>query len=198
MDSVAYRVELRKNKKYLISTTEQFDDTPESCLMESMAEFYSKNLARETMKGLTENALKAKHCGGTPPLGYELDALNFYKINEFEAQGVKLIYQWFLEGKSYTDIIAGINSLGYRTKRKRMFTRNSLYEILRNEKYTGTFVYNKMESRDEFTGARSRHKYKPESEIIKVENMIPEIISKEDWNNVQIILNSRKNAHTMR
>ncbi len=49
-----------------------------------------------------------------------------------------------------------------------------------------------MESRDEFTGARSRHKYKPESEIIKVENMIPEIISKEDWNNVQIILNSRK------
>ena len=202
MDSVAYRVELRKNKKYLISTTEQFDDTPESCLLEgiieSMAEFYSKNLARETMKGLTENALKAKHCGGTPPLGYELDALNFYKINEFEAQGVKLIYQWFLEGKSYTDIIAGINSLGYRTKRKRMFTRNSLYEILRNEKYTGTFVYNKMESRDEFTGARSRHKYKPESEIIKVENMIPEIISKEDWNNVQIILNSRKNAHTNR
>ena len=202
MDSVAYRVELRKNKKYLISTTEQFDDTPESCLLEgiieSMAEFYSKNLARETMKGLTENALKAKHCGGTPPLGYELDALNFYKINEFEAQGVKLIYQWFLEGKSYTDIIAGINSLGYRTKRKRMFTRNSLYEILRNEKYTGTFVYNKMESRDEFTGARSRHKYKPESEIIKVENMIPEIISKEDWNTVQIILNSRKNAHTNR
>ena len=202
MDSVAYRVELRKNKKYLISTTEQFDDTPESCLLEgiieSMAEFYSKNLARETMKGLTENALKAKHCGGTPPLGYELDALNFYKINEFEAQGVKLIYQWFLEGKSYTDIIAGINSLGYRTKRKRMFTRNSLYEILRNEKYTGTFVYNKMESRDEFTGARSRHKYKPESEIIKVENMIPEIISKEDWNNVQIILNSRKNANTNR
>ena len=44
MDSVAYRVELRKNKKYLISTTEQFDDTPESCLLEgiieSMAEFY--------------------------------------------------------------------------------------------------------------------------------------------------------------
>ena len=165
-------------------------------IIESMAEFYSKNLARETMKGLTENALKAKHCGGTPPLGYELDALNFYKINEFEAQGVKLIYSLFLEGKSYTEIIAEINLLGYRTKRNRLFTRNSLYEILRNEKYTGTFVYNKMESRDEFTGARSRHKYKPESEIIKVENMIPEIISKEDWKSVQTILNRRKKAYT--
>ena len=77
MDSAAYRVELRKNKKYLISTTEQFDDTPESCMLEgiieSMAEFYSKNLAREVMKGLTENALKGKTCGGTPPLGYDLN-----------------------------------------------------------------------------------------------------------------------------
>lgn len=78
-----------------------------------------------------------------------------------------------------------------------MFTRNSLYEILRNEKYTGTFVYNKMESRDEFSGVRSRHKYKPENEIIKVENMIPEIISKEDWKSVQTILNRRKKAYTI-
>ena len=201
-DSTMYRIQLRRYRKYLISAIEQLGDSPEDQLLEAMieamAEFYSKNLARETIKGLTENALKGKHCGGIPPLGYELDEFNFYKVNEFEAQGVKLIYSLFLEGKSYTEIIAEINSLGYRTKRNRLFTRNSLYEILRNEKYTGTFVYNKMESRDEFTGARSRHKYKPESEIIKVENMIPEIISKEDWNNVQIILNSRKNAHTNR
>lgn len=53
---------------------EQFDDSPESAMMEamieSMAEYYSKNLARETMKGLTENALKGKRCGGIPPLEY--------------------------------------------------------------------------------------------------------------------------------
>ena len=53
-----------------------------------------------------------------------------------------------------------------------------------------------MESRDEFSGVRSRHKYKPENEIIKVENMIPEIISKEDWKSVQTILNRRKKAYT--
>lgn len=73
-DSATYRVNLRRNGKYLISAVEQFDDSPESAMMEamieSMAEYYSKNLARETMKGLTENALKGKHCGGIPPLGY--------------------------------------------------------------------------------------------------------------------------------
>lgn len=199
-DSTMYRIQLRRYRKYLISAVEQLGDSPEDQLLEAMieamAEFYSKNLARETIKGLTENALKGKHCGGIPPLGYELDEFNFYKVNEFEAQGVKLIYSLFLEGKSYTEIIAEINSLGYRTKRNRLFTRNSLYEIFRNEKYTGTFIYNKMESRDEFSGVRSRHKYKPENEIIKVENMIPEIISKEDWKSVQTILNRRKKAYT--
>ena len=171
MDSAAYRVELRKNKKYLISTTEQFDDTPESCMLEgiieSMAEFYSKNLAREVMKGLTENALKGKTCGGTPPLGYDLDERKYYKINEFEAQAVKLIFQLFLEGKTYGEIISKLNTSGYRTKCNRLFSRNSLYEILRNEKYKGILVYNKTQSRDEITGKRSGHRYKSDEEVIR-------------------------------
>ena len=84
-------------------------------IIESMAEFYSKNLAREVMKGLTENALKGKTCGGTPPLGYDLDERKYYKINEFEAQAVKLIFQLFLEGKTYGEIISKLNTSGYRT-----------------------------------------------------------------------------------
>ena len=199
MDSAAYRVELRKNKKYLISTTEQFDDTPESCMLEgiieSMAEFYSKNLARETMKGLTENALKAKHCGGTPPLGYDLDENKNYKINEFEAQAVKLIFSLFLDGNSYKTIIYALNEQGFRTKKNALFTQNSLYEILRNEKYTGTFVFNKTQSRDEVTGKRSRHQHKSAEEIIKVENAIPQIVTHEEFKRVQEKLNSRRNAY---
>ncbi len=198
MDSAAYRVELRKNKKYLISTTEQFDDTPESCMLEgiieSMAEFYSKNLAREVMKGLTENALKGKTCGGTPPLGYDLDERKYYKINEFEAQAVKLIFQLFLEGKTYGEIISKLNTSGYRTKCNRLFSRNSLYEILRNEKYKGILVYNKTQSRDEITGKRSGHRYKSDEEVIRVDGVIPQIVSPEDWDDVQLILNSRKKA----
>ncbi len=198
MDSVAYRVELRKNKKYLISTTEQFDDTPESCMLEgiieSMAEFYSKNLARETMKGLTENALKGKHCGGIPPLGYDVQDSR-YVINEFEAQGVKLIFTLFLEGKTYGEIISEVNTAGYRTKLNRLFSRNSLYEILRNEKYKGILVYNKTQSRDEITGKRSGHRYKSEDEVIRVSGVIPQIVSTKDWETVQLVLNSRKKAY---
>ena len=77
-DSIAYRSILRKNHVSLLSVLEPFDDTrPESILFESvleaMAEFYSENLAREVRKGLNENALKAKHTSGRPPLGYDVD-----------------------------------------------------------------------------------------------------------------------------
>lgn len=58
----------------LISVLENLDSSPESIILESvlegMAEYYSKNLAREVMKEMKENALKCKHTGGLPPLGY--------------------------------------------------------------------------------------------------------------------------------
>ena len=198
-DSATYRIHLRKNRKYLISAVEQFDDSPESAMLEAvieaMSEYYSKNLAREVMKGLTENALKGKNCGGTPPLGYDLDEHKFYKINAFEAQGVKLIFKLFLDGKTYSEIISILNAAGYRTKCNRLFSRNSLYEILRNEKYKGIFVYNKTQSRDEITGKRSGHRYKSEDEVIRINGVVPQLISPEDWDVAQSILNNRKKAY---
>lgn len=201
IDSAIYRSELRKSKKYLISTTEQFDDSPESRMMEAvveaMAEYYSNNLSREVMKGLTENALKGKSCGGIPPLGYDIKD-GQYQINLFEAQAVDLIYKRFIEGKGYGEIISELNQKGYRTKRNAMFTKNSLYEILKNEKYTGTFVYNKTVGYDEFTGKRNRHKYKAEENIIRVKNVLPIIISADVFFKVQDILNSRRRTYTNR
>jgi site-specific DNA recombinase len=67
-DSAFYKRELKKAKVKLISVTERLDDSPESVILESilegMAEYYSKNLAREAMKGLKENARSCKHNGG--------------------------------------------------------------------------------------------------------------------------------------
>ena len=47
-----------------------------------MNEYYSKNLSREVKKGKKENALKAIHNGGIPPLGYDLDENKKYIINK--------------------------------------------------------------------------------------------------------------------
>ncbi|SHH31849.1 Resolvase, N terminal domain [Thermosyntropha lipolytica DSM 11003] len=74
-DSAFYRRELKKNGVQIVSVTENLDDSPESIILESvlegMAEYYSRNLAREVMKGMKETAYKCKHTGGRPPLRYD-------------------------------------------------------------------------------------------------------------------------------
>lgn len=86
-DSAFYKRELKLAGVKLISITEKLDDSPESVILESllegMAEYYSKNLAREAMKGLKENARNCKHNGGVPPLGLDVDPeTKQYKISE--------------------------------------------------------------------------------------------------------------------
>lgn len=69
-DSAKYKRKLKKNGVQLLSVTENLDGSPESVILESllegMAEYYSKNLAREVMKGLKETAYHCKHTGGLP------------------------------------------------------------------------------------------------------------------------------------
>lgn len=187
-DSAFYKRQLKKNGVKLISVLEQLDDSPESIILESvlegMAEYYSKNLAREVMKGLKETALQCKHTGGTPPLGYDVAPDKTYVINEQEAKVVKLIFEMYAAGYSYNQIIDRLNAEGYRTKANQKFGKNSIHNILCNEKYRGVYIYNRSASKDE-NGKRNNHKSKPKDEIIRIENGMPRIISDELWEAVQ-------------
>ena len=61
-DSAIYKRMIQDNDIRLISVLENIDDSPESVMLEStleaVAEYFSRNLAREVRKGLKENALK--------------------------------------------------------------------------------------------------------------------------------------------
>jgi DNA invertase Pin-like site-specific DNA recombinase len=98
-DSIGYRMELKRNGVSLISVLEYLDeDSPESVILESvleaMAEYYSKNLAREVKKGMKENALQCISTGGRPPFGYLLNPdTRRYEVNEDEAPAVRLIIE---------------------------------------------------------------------------------------------------------
>lgn len=195
-DSAIYRRELEKCGVKLISVLENFDDSPESIILQSVIEgyneYYSKNLRREVMKGLKENALSCRHTGGTPCLGYDVDKSTMkLVVNEWEAEAVKLIFKLYLEGFGYSHIINELNKKGYKTKRGVAFGKNSLYEILRNEKYAGVYVYNLSASKNA-EGKFNRHKSKPDEEVIRIEGGVPQIISKEDFQKVQKIMKARQ------
>ena len=202
-DSAYYKRTLKRNGVSLLSVTENLDGSPESIIMESvlegMAEYYSKNLAREVMKGMKENAYQGKHTGGIPPLGYDVDKESkTYIINEHEANAVRLIFARVLEHVGYGTIIDELNEKGYRSKNGQLFGKNSLHDILKNQKYCGTFVFNKRYGRN-VDGKRNMHKFRDESEMIIVPEAIPAIVSKEDFDVVQNILKkrtqTRKHSH---
>lgn len=125
-----------------------------------MNEYYIKNLSREIMKGLKENAYQAKFTGGVPPLGYSIDSELNYVINEKEAETIRLIFDMASKGKSYGYIMDRLNDLGYTTKRGKTFGKNSLHSILCNPKYCGIYEFNVAPKHD-MNGSRNYHGRKP-------------------------------------
>lgn len=196
LDTLQYKRILESNRVSLVSVTEKLDDTPEGKLMlmviTGMNEFYSANLANEVMKGLKENAYSGKHTGGIPPLGYVVNKeTRLLEIEEYEAQAVRLIFERFVNNYSYGDIMSELNIKGFKTKRGKGFGKNSIYEILRNEKYTGTYVYNRCISPDS-DGKFNRHKRKDDEQIIRAEGVVPVIIERELFDRAQKKLAERQ------
>lgn len=190
-DSAIYRRKLQQNGCSVLSALEHTDDSPESGIMESlltgMAEYYSRNLAREVEKGKKETALQCKHNGGCPPLGYDVDKeTKKYTINEFEAKIVKEIFQLYADGNGYKFILQHLNSMGYKTKAGNAFALGSLNNILKNEKYKGIYIYNRKKEVD-FDGVR-RPRLKPEEEIIRIPDGMPRIIDDVTFAKVQLLL----------
>ena len=196
-DSAMYKQKLKVKGIRVVSVLENLDNSPESLILESviegMAQYYSANLAREVAKGQRENGLRAMHNGGDAPLGYDVTNDKRYAINKEEAQAVKIIFDMYVNGYSYSNIIDKLNDLGYKTKRGNKFGKNSLYGILSNEKYTGVYVFNKTQ-RKGVNGKRNGHKQKSEEEIIKVEGGMPQIIGKDIFIQAQEMMQKRKKA----
>lgn len=190
-DAAMYRHKFKNHGVRLISVTQIIDDTPEGvileAMLEAMAEYQSLDLGREAFKGLRENALQAMHTGGTPPLGYDVDKqTKKYILNKEEAEIINLIFSMARSGASYSKIIDECNKRGYRTKRNKPFGKNSIHDILRNEKYCGTLAFHKRESK------KNSHGFRPKDEWIVVEDALPVIIPKPEWEEVQRIMDARK------
>lgn len=164
---------------------QSIDDSPEGQMMEGMlvaiAAYYSRNLAKETKKGLNENAYKAQFNGGSAPLGYKI-VDKHYVIDDHEADAIRLIFDLYIAGHSYKDICCILASKGYTTNNGKYFGKNSLYDIIGNEKYCGTYTYNKI---PKGKGKRNSHSKNRPNDFIRIEGAIPAIISKDVFNQAQ-------------
>lgn len=172
------KFKLQKFNVRIEFSAQNIDDSPEGALMENQlvgfAAYFSRNLSKEVKKGKKENALKGLFNGGKPPFGYNVVDKQ-YIIDDFEAEGVRLIFDMYLKGYGYIAIADELNARGYKTKRGCKFGKNSLHEILRNARYIGTYILGKTQK--DINGKRNAHADITKDTIV-VENAVPAIIDK--------------------
>ncbi len=192
-DDVEIHMAIRAAGAELVSATENIDETPSGMLLHgilsSISEFYSRNLATEVLKGMTEKA----RTGGTPhraPIGYR----NVGIINE---QGVEIrtvvvdpergpliawafqayaTGEWTLKRLAKELEIKGLTTRPTPKRPSKTVEFNKLQEILRSPYYKGEVVYR---------GATHPGRHTP-------------LVDSVTWQLVQALLTSRVNGEKQR
>lgn len=194
-DSAFYKRHLKQHGVKLESVLEQLDNSPESVILESvlegMAEYYSKNLAREARKGMLENTKKGLHAGGRPPFGLKVNNQMKYEIDEENAEAVRFYFNSIVGGMSLNEIAQTLNNKGFRTQKGAKFTTNSFYGWASNRKYKGDYTWDVSEQKRE-DGSRNTNAKKPIEAQTIIKNVIPAIIEPSLWDEVNKIMESRK------
>ncbi len=121
---------------------ENIPDTPEGIILESllegMAEYYSAELSQKVKRGMNETRLKGNFTGGNLIYGYKVENHKVV-INEEQAEVVRYIYEQYALGVYVKDIIADLTAKHIFNHGK-PFARNTIYNILKNEKYSGVYI----------------------------------------------------------
>jgi site-specific DNA recombinase len=157
-DDVEINLAIQRAGSTLVSVTENIDETPSGMLMHAImsgiAEFYSRNLATESKKGMLQ---KAKN-GGTPgmaPFGYrnvrartdEGREIRTVEVDLERAEIVRWIFHAYVSGEWTMALIRdelaerGVVSLPRPKIPSRPLATSQIERILKNRYYTGYVQY---------------------------------------------------------
>ena len=133
---------LKDNGVKLLSAMENIPDTPEGIILESllegMAEYYSAELAQKVKRGMHETRIKGNYQGGGLPFGYKIEGRKIV-IDDTKVNIVRYIFKQYAMGKFVRNIIEELNQKGIY-KNGKHFAVNTIYGILKNERYTGKYT----------------------------------------------------------
>ena len=173
-EATIHKNTLKKNGVKVLSAMENIPDTPEGIILESLLEgmnqYYSADLSQKVKRGMRENRAKGHYQGGGLPYGYKVVDKKIL-IDEEKAETVRFIFEQYSVGVYVRDIIKALTAQGVTYKGK-PFAKNTIYGILKNEKYSGVYYHG-----DE-----------------RVDNMYPQIIPTPLFETIRAKVNKNKNG----
>lgn len=141
---------------------------------------------QKSIEGTTKRAQEGLFLGGCPPFGYDI-IQQHYVINPYEAEIVEKIFTLYATGSSYSEILDAIGH-DVMGKKGRPLGKNTIYAILRNERYIGIYTWNKrrIKTLGKWAGGGENENK------VEIRDMIPKIIDQDMWNTVQNRLKTNK------
>ena len=157
-DAVVFKSLLKRYGVRVISINELATDTPTGRLMEgiieTLDEFFSANLAQDTLRGMRESASRGYFLSSRAPFGYTR-----IKVREGDrerptlepdldtAPVVQQIFESAARGNGLKEICRELNGRGLTNKGRR-WTSTSLHYLLTNEAYTGVLIWGRTSKAD--------------------------------------------------
>ena len=190
------RRRLKKNGVEVISITQDFGEGPMADLTRRIMGMVDEMQSKETAKHVKRAMLEASRQGWwmppRAPFGYDLEIhqelgarkRRKLKIHPEDAALVQLIFKLATEGDGKSGrmgikkIVTYLKDHGYRTRSKTHFYTSHIESILKSEYYTGTYWFNKTDSRERVA--------RPRNEWVAVP--IPQIITPELFQQAQLEL----------
>lgn len=147
-----------------------------------------ENIKAQLRKGKKDSAKMGRWSNGTPNYGYVYNRLDkTLEIDETKAKGVRLAFQFVIDGKGVDNIAIELNKIGYRTNKGNYFHGHTVRRMVQSEIYKGWIVSNRIKGRNITDGVRPKEEW-----IIVKDAVKPCIIDEKTWDKANEALNERK------
>jgi len=156
-------------------------------MMGSMAQEESISISNNVGWGIKKRMEDGSFIASSVPYGYILEN-GILKIHDEQAKDVKKIFKLFLSGLGAYAIAQQLNAEG-RRKEGLIWNKNTIRYILSNEKYIGDCLFQKWYTPNVLPFRCVENK--GIADKYYVQNHHEQIISHDDFNNVQKVLNQR-------
>lgn len=195
-DSYVYKSLLAKRGIQVISINEKIDPSPAGKLLEamieSMDEFFSANLASDTIRGMKANVAKGYRNGGSIAPGYKAEYVHEGKNRKTKIVPdpvftpiIQRIFKMYLEGFGMKEIAKALNAEGIKNKKGKVWATSQISYILKNETYIGNVAWNKLSNQRIWRGEAYP------DEQLRFEGVHEAIITKDVFERVQARMSER-------
>ncbi|HEY5588833.1 MAG TPA: recombinase family protein [Candidatus Paceibacterota bacterium] len=158
-----------------------------------IAEQYSKDLSIKINNAHKQRQNRGLVCANTRLLGYDLKKGKLV-INEEQAEIIRELYRLYISKMGFRTIATLFASKGINNTVGTTYNETTLKRMISNEKYKGTLVGNKKHLDFETKKIIDM----PKEKWIITEDCIPAIVSKEDWQKANDLLEERRQHVFMR